>query len=232
MYFPWPGLLEQVRLADVFVHYDDVQLTRGFFNRVQIKTEGGTRWMTVPLRDVHRGQTIDETLIDYDENWQVRHLGMLRQAYSNAPFKNDMIQLVENVISQRFASLADLARGSMSALIDYFGIGRDCQFIFSRKLGIGGSGSDRILNIVKSVDGATYITGHGARNYLNHDHFEQSGISVEYMQYRCLPYPQLHGAFTPYVSALDLIANCGRAGAGMIQSGTVGWREFMESRNE
>ncbi|MCA9907942.1 MAG: WbqC family protein, partial [Anaerolineae bacterium] len=59
MYFPWAGLLEQIRLADTFVHYDDVQHTRGFYNRVQIKTGNGVRWITVPLRDWHQGQRID-----------------------------------------------------------------------------------------------------------------------------------------------------------------------------
>ena len=47
MLFPWVGLLEQMRLADVFVHYDDVQFSKGsFVNRVQVKTPDGVRWMT------------------------------------------------------------------------------------------------------------------------------------------------------------------------------------------
>ena len=49
MYFPWCGLLDQIRQADVFVYYDDVQLVRGFCNRVQVKTLQGYKWITVPL---------------------------------------------------------------------------------------------------------------------------------------------------------------------------------------
>ena len=38
MYFPWVGMLEQMALADVWVHLDDAQFSKGgFFNRVQIK---------------------------------------------------------------------------------------------------------------------------------------------------------------------------------------------------
>ena len=37
MYFPRVGMLEQIRLADHFVYYDDVQFSRGgFSNRVQL----------------------------------------------------------------------------------------------------------------------------------------------------------------------------------------------------
>ena len=39
MLFPWVGMFEQIRLADVYVHYTDVQFSKGsFVNRVQIKT--------------------------------------------------------------------------------------------------------------------------------------------------------------------------------------------------
>ena len=31
MYFPWVGMLEQMRLADVFVHLDDAQFSKGGF---------------------------------------------------------------------------------------------------------------------------------------------------------------------------------------------------------
>ena len=43
MFLPWVGLFEQVRLADVFIHYDDVQLPQGgnFMSRVQLKTASG-----------------------------------------------------------------------------------------------------------------------------------------------------------------------------------------------
>ncbi len=50
MLFPWVGMLEQVRLADRYVDYSDVQFSRGsFVNRVQVKTCTGPRWITAPL---------------------------------------------------------------------------------------------------------------------------------------------------------------------------------------
>ena len=61
MFFPWVGLFEQIRLADIYVHYDDVQFSKGsFVNRVQIKTNKGTQWLTVPLQNLTLGQEIRE----------------------------------------------------------------------------------------------------------------------------------------------------------------------------
>lgn len=228
MYFPWVGMLEQIRLADVFVHGDEVQFTRGgFYNRVQVKTEQGVRWMTVPLRDHHRGQRIDEVMLDDRIDWRSQHRDMLRRAYRNAPFHNDMLALVDGVFALPAQTLSDVSRASMLALAEYFSLCGACRFLDAAALGIGGKSSQHVHDIVRSVGGTHYITGHGARNYLDHTLFERSGITVEYMDYRSISYPQLHGAFTPFVTGLDLVANCGRSGANVIVSGSFDWRDFL-----
>ncbi len=231
MYFPWVGLLEQIRLAEIFVHYDDVQLTRGFYNRVQVKTQQGSRWLTVPLRDRHRGQNIDETLIDDRTDWRSQHRDILRQSYLKAHFRDEMLALVDRVFAESMTTLADVSRSSILALANYFELSNHCQFVDSKELGIGGNSSQRLHDLVKALDGDVYITGHGAKNYLDHELFEKSGIAVQYMKYQCLPYPQLHSEFTPYVTALDLVANCGREGAQVIQSKSINWRKFVNESN-
>lgn len=227
MYFPWVGLLEQIRLADIFVHYDDVQLTRGFYNRVQVKTAQGSKWITVPLRDHHRGQNIDEVHVDDRTDWRSHHRDILRQAYLKAPFRDEMLALVDRVFAQPATTLANVSKSSILALADYFDLEDTCRFIESKTLGVEGSSSQRLHDIVKALGGKVYITGHGARNYLDHALFEQSGIAVQYMKYQCKHYPQLHDSFTPYVTALDLVANCGHEGANVIQSTSIDWREFV-----
>ncbi|TMV13506.1 WbqC family protein [Arenibacterium halophilum] len=226
MYFPWVGLLEQVRLADTFVHYDDVQFTRGFYNRVQIKTPNGTPWLTVPTRDRHRGQLIDEVRIDDREDWRAAHRATLRAAYRQAPHLDEMLGIVDRVFSQSADTLGHVGRASIIELSRYFGLDSGTRFCDSRDLGIGGSSSQRLHDICVALGGSAYVTGHGAANYLDHHLFEQSDIEVRYMDYQRAPYPQLHGAFTPYVTALDLVANLGREGLSFIRSGSVSWKEF------
>ena len=126
-------------------------------------------------------------------------------------------------------TLADVSRASILALAEYFSLCGACRFLDSAALGIGGRSSQRLHDIVRSVGGSHYFTGHGARNYLDHALFERSGITVEYMAYQTILYPQLHGAFTPFVTGLDLVANCGRSGKNVIVSGTVSWRDFVST---
>lgn len=229
MLFPWVGLLEQIELADVLVNYADVQFSKGSFtNRVQIKEPTGTRWMTVPLEKFHLGARIDEVKPATNVDWRAQHLRMLEQAYEAAPHARDMLALVRSVYEVDYANMGALALASMRAVCRYLGIELDRKFVDSTELDIPGRNTDRVLAIVQKLQGDTYITGHGAKNYLAHAEFEQHGITVAYMNYAMRPYTQLHGAFTPFVSSLDLIANQGPAGKQYVSPRTLNWREFIQ----
>lgn len=227
MYFPWVGLLEQIRLADCFIHYNDVQFTRGFYNRVQLKTRGGSKWLTIPTRDYHRGQRIDEVLIDDGQNWRASHLRQIADALRGTPHLEDAVTLARSVLEQDFETVGQLSRASIMALATYFSLTESTKFLDSSDLQVGGRSSQRLLDLVRAVGGDVYITGHGAANYMDHEIFEEAGVDVRYMEYQCVPYPQLHGEFTPYVTGLDLVANCGVEGLRSICSDTVGWKEFI-----
>lgn len=225
MVFPWVGLFEQVRLADVFVHYDDVQfpLGRSFMSRVQIRSGEGVRWLSIPVK---RGtQLIRDVVVDDSQRWREKHLRTLAQCYAKAPHVADMMVIAEETYALATESLCELNCRATEGIAAYFGFAP--HFVRSSALAAPAAASEKLLNIVLALGGNAYVTGHGARNYLDHELFERHGVAVGYMDYRKTPYPQLHGEFTPYVSILDLIANVGRAGADVIASGTVDWREFV-----
>lgn len=228
MLFPWVGMLEQVRLADVFVHYDDVQYSKGsFVNRVQIKTDDGMQWMTVPLRELHLGQRIAEVQVGPTLDWVDKHLDLLDLSFAGAPHAADALGLAREVYTAGHEQLGALARASLMALVRYFGLDAGRRFVDVEDLRVSGTGSRRVLDVVQHVGGTVYVTGHGASRYLDHRLFDAAGVHVEYVDYRCEPYQQGHGPFTPYVSGLDLVAYCGRAGLRNIASQTLPWKEFV-----
>jgi hypothetical protein len=227
MFFPWVGFFEQIRLSDVYVNYKDVQYSKGSFtNRVQIKSQTGIKWLTVPLKKLHFGQIISEVEIDNTKNWQESHLKLLKNCYEFAPYYQDMISIVEGVYSKEWFLISDLAQETLNRVSWYFDFRWDKKNINIETLNIPGKGSDRVLEIALKLGADFYITGHGARSYLNHILFEQAGIEVGYMNYQKKEYSQLYGEFNPFVSILDLIANVGRNGSDYIISKTINWRNF------
>lgn len=230
-FFPWVGLFEQLRLADVFIHLDDAQFPLGrggtFINRVEVKTANGPQWLTVPV--LRPGlQLIKDVIIRDEFGWKEKHRKTLKYSYARTPYLNEMLEIVNSVLALPTKNLCELNIHGTELVAAYFGFAP--RFCLSSSLGLKSSSSIKVLELVQSQNGDVYITGHGAKNYLDHKLFERSGIRVEYMDYQRTPYPQLHGAFNPHVSILDLIANVGRAGCEYIHSPTRYWKEFVHEQ--
>ena len=216
-YLPWLGFFDQLRRADVFVYYDDVQYdTHGWRNRNRIKTQNGPIWLTVPVR--HSGldrPRILDVEIDGRSKWAKKHVASLRQAYAGAPFTRAYMPALEELLFRPWERLVDLDMAAAELMAEWFGLRRRIER--ASLLGIDGGQSDRLLNICRHFGASTYVSGAAARDYLDVPLFERHGIHVEWQQFAHPVYPQPHGEFVPYLSAIDLLLNCGGEAAAVLQ---------------
>ncbi len=228
MFFPWVGLFEQLRLSDVFVHYDDVQMPTGknFYTRVQIKTKNGIKWLSIPVQHQGKISTIKEIKVSYAEDWKKKHFSLIHENYSKAPYCGDVVELIETVYEKQHENLADLTIHSVETVVDYFELDR--KFVRSSELNIPGKSTQRLVDICKTFQASVYISGLGALNYVDYAQFEENSTAFHYINYQKKPYPQLHGEFTPYVSIIDLIANCGKDGVKYICSESTYWKDYLD----
>jgi hypothetical protein len=228
MLFPWPGFFELVASADIFVHLDDAQFSRGgFMNRIQLKYPSGMKWMTIPLTGSGTYQRIYD-LVAAGSDWKKRHREMILQSFCGASHLDLALQLFDRVYARE--SVVDLLSASIEETAQTIGLARPQLWLAASDLGIEGKASQRLLSIIRSIGGSRYITAHGAANYLEHEAFERAGISVEYIDYSLTPYAQQHGQFTPYVSILDFVANCGLDAGAVIVPKTVPWKNFLANK--
>lgn len=226
MFLPWLGMFEQAAMADEFVHYDDVQFSKGSFsNRVQLKGTNGSMWLTAPLDRRRGGDAIADTWMLPDRSWRAQHLRSISQALARAPFAADALELAEAAYAAETDNLSEFDIRAMELVAGWLGIA--ARFRRSSGMGIEGSGSPRVLAVCKALGATRYVTGHGAAAYLDHAAFDAAGIEVRYMDYALKPYAQLHGAFTPFVTILDAIACCGRGARELMVSGTRNWSEHV-----
>jgi hypothetical protein len=230
MFLPWVGLFEQARLADVWFHYDDVQLPQGryFTTRVQIKTADGVAWLTAPLDRKRSGKMINEAVFTADD-WRGKHLRTIQHAYGKAPHFDLMFGLVEKIYGLKTENLAEFNMHGFETIARSLGL--TCEFRRSSTSEIAGASSQRLVDLCAAVGADAYVTGHGALNYLEYEKFEARGIEVRYIDYQLAKYPQRHGEFTPYVSILDPIANVGEAARDILVSPALPWREFVAKRD-
>lgn len=226
MYFPWVGFMAQMAMADVFIWLDDAQFSKGSFtNRIKVKLSGGPKWMSIPLLAQGTFQSI-ANLQAAATDWMPGHRAMLAQSLRGRPHAQVALRLFDCVMAGS-GTLCDLLIAGAEAQANHMGV-LSKQIFRSSQMNLSGTSDERVLQLVQAVGGNDYLTGHGARNYLDHEAFNAKGISVSYMTYNPLPWPQPHGDFTPFVTGLDLIASQeAEAVQAHLRPASMDWRSFI-----
>ena len=212
-YLPWLGFFDQMMRSDVFVIYDDVQFDKhGWRNRNRVKSPSGPVWLTVPV--LHKGlgwQKILDVRINNETQWAKKHLTTVRQLYARAPHLDRYYPELEEVLSRPWEMLLDLDLEVIRLMCRWLGIER--EVVRSSQLGIDGDRSERLLRFCRHFQARRYLSGSAARDYLDVGSFTADGVEVEWQDYQHPVYRQQHGEFEPFLSAIDLLFNCGEESA-------------------
>ena len=210
-YLPWLGLLDKADQADLFVHVDHVQFERkGWQNRNFVKTQQGGTLLTVPVLQESRAERIDEKLVDERRPWRKKHRRTIEQSYRAAPYWDRYGSALLALYDQPRDRLADVAIASTQLAFDAFGVATPvCR---SSEFGpVPGAKTEMIVALCKEVGASTFISGSGARAYLDADLLNAAGVEVEWQSFEHPTYDQLHAAagFLPRAAAFDLLLNVG-----------------------
>ena len=85
------------------------------------------------------------------------------------------------------------------------------RVVYSSELEVEGESTDRLVNLCKAVGGDRYLSGPGGKRYLREGAFPESGLTLEYQQFKHPTYPQMFPKteFVPYMSIVDALFCCG-----------------------
>ena len=183
-----------------------------FRTAIKSALQDGGFWLTVPV--VYKGHSrerIGQILIDNGSDWQRKHWGSLKSAYSAAPFFKGHSAFFEEVYSRSWERLADLNIHIIKYILEYLKI--DTPLYYESRIGTTQEATERIIELCKKLNADTYLSGSGAKVYLEEERFAQSGIKLEYQHFVHPQYRQQfvkqEGDFLPYMSIVDLLFNEG-----------------------
>ena len=208
-YIPWLGYFHKIASSDLFVLLDTVQYKkREFQNRNRIKTPSGPLWLTIPvLSKGHHLQKINEVKIDNQERWREIHLHSLERNYARAPYFKKYSDFLDEIYKREWTHLSEINIATIKYLVKALEI--NTPIILESKIGTNKTSTARVIEICQSVGADIYLSGQGGKDYIDENLFARSGIKLEYQEFVHPVYPQLHDSFIPYLSALDLLFNCG-----------------------
>ena len=208
-YIPWKGYFDIIAMVDEFIFLDEVQFTKNDWrNRNKIKGPSGPVWLTIPVRHESLSQKIQDTQIA-SRNWSKKHWNAISLYYSRAKAFNEYKDI--------FESLYKGITTNYLSEVNYIFIATICNILqiktklnWSNNFNLSPERSERLVDLCKQAKATHYLTGPSAKNYLNHELFEQENIELEFMNYGAYPeYSQLYGPFIHEVSIIDLIFNEG-----------------------
>ncbi|MDH5918965.1 WbqC family protein [Vibrio splendidus] len=208
-YIPWKGVFDMINQVDTFVFFEDVDYTnRDWRTRNKIRTNSGSKWLTVPVKKMPRGTKICDIRIANDGKWQKKHKSTISQSYSKAKYFQEYKWILDDIYDTEWDSLSDFNIYTTKLICDLLGI--QCNFVNSKDIESIGVKDDKLISICKSLSADYYLSGPSAKNYIDNDKFEEESIELAYIDYSGYPeYSQVQDDFEHYVSVLDVIFNCG-----------------------
>lgn len=178
-FLPWLGFFEKIARSNTFVILDDVQyLRRGFHNRDKILVNENVQWVSVPT--INKGKykmLIKDVEIDNSTGWKKKFLKTIIYNYKKKKNFELYFPEFEKIFNLNHKFLIDLNISLINFFLKKFNI-ENKKIIFSSSMSINSKKSEKILNIVKELNGSKYITGLGSKNYLEIEIFKKNNIDI------------------------------------------------------
>lgn len=230
-FLPWLGYFALIQSVDVFVLLDDVQFcNRSFHSRNKIKTSHGPLTLTVPCK---RGR---RPICDVEVANPAIYSKLMRSitlSYTKAPYRDEMVRILDPVFSKKHRMLADLNCALISEISASLRL--NTLLLKSSELDVPKSDKHlRLLQFCKKLNANEYLSVPGSMSYLKENNpFPSSNVSLKLFSFEHPVYPQLHGAFEPYLSIIDAIANIGPERTSRLLQTSIGPKlEFDQATEE
>ena len=208
-HIPWTGYFHKMAAADSYVVLDTVQFTKNNFqnrNKIYCPNKGWT-WLSVPV-DLkgHTNTTIRDIQISTSNpKWRESYWGKIHSNYNKHKYYEIFKEKIKNIVYSDYQTILELNLLFINFFREVLDI--DTPIFMSSELEVKGVKTDLLLNICNKMNATTYLSGPSGKYYLDKEIFSNANISLDFHQYTPPEYSSPD--YTPYMSSLDIIMNCG-----------------------
>jgi len=212
-FLPYFGFFKKMYLADSFIYLDNVQISRGgWTDRDKIKTRQGAQWIKVNIKKANLHEKIRNVKISYDYDWQSKSLSLIYENYKLSRHFEEIYLIVKKIFSYSPEYLIDFNLRALDILRELLGIKN--KIFFSSDFNTTKTKNDLLVELLKKVNANTYLSGQGAKDYLEDKIFLENNINVIYNNFDRPIYEQQYKDKKDYMfiedlSIIDYLFNCG-----------------------
>lgn len=211
-FFPWLGYFDKIVRSDAFVFMDNVQFPKTgsgtWINRVKLLVSNEPKWITMPVRRSGGIRQICDTEIDNSTPWREKLLNTIRMNYSRARHYQSVEPLITKLVNFRTDLLVEYNINAITSICSELGLDVS-KLLRGSEQNVVGNATDLLIAMTQAAGGTTYMCGGGANGYQVDDKFAQAKMKLEYQNFGHPNYSQLATNFTPGLSIIDALFNCG-----------------------
>lgn len=207
-FMPWIGYFNKINQSDKFVFLDNVKCSKNsFFNRNRFSTSkkfSDFFWLTCSLKKESYRQNLCDVMFDQKLlKKHVKHFKIRHGKTKEQNFLEGLISLYEKQISSvTNANLCNFNKAIINFICENLEIQTDIILASEIKNITGLKKENLVIGIIKELDGQTYISGHGAKNYQDENKFISQGINLQYLDQNFINTPVVN---CEHVSIVDII---------------------------
>ena len=214
-YFPWLGYMDKMARADVFLLLDTVQLTDAsyMFRHRLLDKNGAEKYITIPFnKKGYMERPYNELELNGAVDWQTRQRNFITDNYRRHPYFDEIWAEIEPVFTKKYDLLWQATDDSVRIMRRLLNV--TTPLVYQSELKPAeGKKSEFLIGLLRQLGADEYLSGAGARKYMDMELFSRAGIRVEYQNFVLPEYPQKNAAsFVPGLSGLDILFNCGIEG--------------------
>jgi len=209
-YLPGLSYFDKIYKAGICIFLDDAPLSkRSAVSRAKILKHGTPEWISVSIkRSKRNAQLIKDAEIDDTIFWKKNHLKKLYHLYKSAPYFEETYPVLKEILSHPWVSLPGMNIELITKTASMLQI--SCKFSRSSEYAVSASGTERLVGLVTAVKGSVYLCSEYERPYFDEAVVASHGIKVIYNDFQHPVYRQGGNTFTPGLSIIDALFNCGK----------------------
>lgn len=212
-YFPWLGYMDKMAKTDKFVILDEAQLTErsNMFRNKFLSNTGAEKYLTLSYKkENHLELPFKNIELNRNVEWQKKHKNFILTNYRKAKYFDEVWDAVCLIFEKKYTKIYDVDIDTILLLRILLDVNTPLVYQSNLDYDRTKKKNDMVLEICKCLDAGYYLSGNGARKYMQINTFEKIGIKVKYQNFTHPQYRQVGaGEFKPYMSALDLLFNNG-----------------------
>lgn len=231
-FFPYIGYFSLISAVDKFVFLDVTQFNRRSWmtrNRILKPNLSEFQYIKVGLQQVPFRALLPECKLENDQKWKIKLFAQLEHYKKKAPYYEETILFLRQLMIKEEDSLADFNVNSTKAVVHLLKIPTsimkfsEIEHIVGKASGGGYWG----INISKALGTDTYINAPDGEAFYPKNDYQKAGIKLGFIQHKLGSYSQKNSNFIIGLSIIDvLMFNGAERTSEMVHDFSIKWEKY------